>query len=138
MTVLLCTTPFIPINKINEGLKKLKTKKYDWVFGITECEHHPFRIMKKRKDLIKPIFNLENKVLWETRQKMLSYYRFNGTFIGCLTKNIFNNTQYNVDNKKYKNTKVGYIELKKSQSIDIDDLYDLQIASFVQSHKINR
>ena len=133
MSVLLCTTPFTPLLKINEGLKKLKSKKYDWVFGITECEHHPHRVMKKNKDLLKPLFDLDNKILWENRQKMSKFYRFNGTFIGCLTKNIFENKQYNVDNKKFKNTKVGFVELKKSLSIDIDDQYDLEVSKFINS-----
>ena len=40
LCVMLCTTPFRKVSSINSSLKKLRTKKYDWVFSINEMEHH--------------------------------------------------------------------------------------------------
>ena len=49
LCVMLCTTPFRKVSSINSSLKKLRTKKFDWVFSINEMEHHPYRAMVKKK-----------------------------------------------------------------------------------------
>ena len=41
------------------------------------------------------------------------------------------NTEYNIDNLKYKNIKVGYEIMTKKEALDIDDPIDLEFVRFL-------
>lgn len=133
--VMLCTTPFRNYKKINEALELIRSKKYDWIFSINEIEHHPYRAMKKVGEKIKPYFNISNKILWSNRQELPKLYRFNGGIIAGLSKNIFNYNEYNIDNLKYDKTKIGYVEMRIEDSLDIDTENDLNLAKLIYEKK---
>ena len=58
-------------------------------------------------------------------------YRFNGGVISCLSKSVNQNKEYNIDNFKYKNTRVGYVIMKKRDALDIDEPIDLEFANYM-------
>ena len=136
LCVMLCTTPFRRIETINSCLKKIKSKKYDWVFTVNEMEHHPYRSMVKKNNFIKPLFNIPNYKIWVNRQELPEMFRFNGGVFASLSKNIFDNSEYNIDNLKYKKVKVGYEIMSKKESIDIDDPIDLDFVRFLMKKKV--
>ena len=84
---------------------------------------------------MRPLFNIKNKKLWENRQKLPLLYRFNGGVISCLSQNVSQNKEYNIDNFKYKNTRVGYVIMKKRDAIDIDEPIDLEFANYMIINK---
>ncbi len=131
LCTMLCTTPFRKQNIINECLMKLKSNKYDWVFSVNEFEHHPYRAMVLVNQKMRPLFNVKNKKLWENRQKLPLLYRFNGGVISCLSQNVNQNKEYNIDNFKYKKTRVGYVIMRKRDAIDIDEPIDLEFANYM-------
>lgn len=138
LCVMLCTTPFRKVKTINSSLKKLKTKKFDWVFSINEMEHHPYRAMIKKKNLIKSFFNIPNNKIWLNRQELPEMYRFNGGVFATYVENILNHKEYNIDNLKYKNTKVGYEIMTKKEAIDIDDPIDLEFVKLLMKKNASR
>ena len=58
-------------------------------------------------------------------------YRFNGGVFATYVENILNHKEYNIDNLKYKNTKVGYEIMTKKEAIDIDDPIDLEFVKLL-------
>ena len=131
LCVMLCTTPFRKVSSINSSLKKLRTKKFDWVFSINEMEHHPYRAMVKKKKLIRSFFNIPNKKIWLNRQELPEIYRFNGGIFATFIENILKHKEYNIDNIKFKNTRVGYEIMTKKEALDIDDPIDLEFVRFL-------
>ena len=131
LCVMLCTTPFRKVSSINSSLKKLRTKKFDWVFSINEMEHHPYRAMVKKKKLIKSFFNIPNKKIWLNRQELPEIYRFNGGIFATFIENILKHKEYNIDNIKFKNTRVGYEIMTKKEALDIDDPIDLEFVRYL-------
>lgn len=133
--VMLCTTPFRDYKKINEAIHKIRSGKYDWIFSINEIEHHPYRAMVKKGNLIRPYFDISNKILWSNRQELPEVYRFNGGIIAGLSKHIYENNEYNIDNIKYPDIKVGYVEMKVEDSVDIDTKNDLDLVRIIYENK---
>jgi CMP-N,N'-diacetyllegionaminic acid synthase len=131
LCVMLCTTPFRKIKTINSSLKKLKTKKFDWVFSINEMEHHPYRAMVKKNEVVKSFFDIPNNKIWLNRQELPEMYRFNGGVFATFVENIVNHKEYNIDNLKFKKTRVGYEIMTKKEAIDIDDPIDLEFVKFL-------
>ena len=131
LCVMLCTTPFRKVSSINSSLKKLRTKKFDWVFSINEMEHHPYRAMVKKKKLIRSFFNIPNKKIWLNRQELPEIYRFNGGIFATFIENILKHKEYNIDNIKFKNTRVGYEIMTKKEALDIDDPIDLEFVRYL-------
>ena len=131
LCTMLCTAPFRKTKIINECVNKLKSKKYDWVFSVNEFEHHPYRAMVINNKYMKPLFDVKNKKLWGNRQELPLLYRFNGGVISCLSKNVIPNNEYNIDNLKFKKTKIGYVIMEKKDAIDIDEPIDLEFANYM-------
>jgi CMP-N,N'-diacetyllegionaminic acid synthase len=138
LCVMLCTTPFRRIETINSCLKKIKSKKYDWVFTINEMEHHPYRAMLKKNIFVKPLFDIPNYKIWVNRQELPEMYRFNGGVFASFSQNILKNKEYNIDNLKYRNVKVGYEIMTKKESIDIDDPIDLEFVRFLMKKNVSK
>ena len=128
---LLCTTPMRNVSIVNKCIKKLQSNKYDWVFTVNEFEHHPYRAMVIKQNKMKPLFNVSNKKLWGNRQELPILYRLNGGVISCLCKNVKKNKEYNIDNLKFKKTRMSYVIMKKSASLDIDEPIDLEFANYL-------
>lgn len=135
LCTLLCTTPMRDTETINKCIDKLRTKKFDWVFTVNEFEHHPYRAMVLNKEIMKPLFNVKNKILWGNRQELPLLYRFNGGVISCLSKNVIQNNEYNIDNLKFKKTKIGYVVMEKKDSLDIDEPIDLEFANYIMKNE---
>lgn len=81
------------------------------------------------------MFDIPNNKIWVNRQEFSKVLRFNGGVIACLTKNITTNNEYNIDNIKYKNIRVGYTEMTKLESLDIDEKMDIEYARFLVKNK---
>lgn len=131
LCTMLCTTPFLTTEDIDACLIKMINNEYDWCFTINEIEHHPYRAMILEGDLMHPMFNLENNKLWGNRQEFPAVYRFNGGVIATKTEHIRNHNEYNIDNLKHGNTRVGYIIMPQERSIDIDTASDFEFVELL-------
>ena len=131
LSTMLCTTPFLYAEDIDSCLIKMINNDYDWCFTINEIEHHPYRAMMLEGDLMHPMFDLENTKLWGNRQEFPMVYRFNGGVIAAKTEHIRNYNEYNIDNLKYYNTRVGYSIMPQDRSIDIDTAADFEFVELL-------
>tara|TARA_B110000483_G_scaffold242341_1_gene327917 strand:+ start:1572 stop:2237 length:666 start_codon:yes stop_codon:yes gene_type:complete len=111
------TSPLrLPID-IKDAYKAIIKNKYDSICSFTEALLNPYRSWKYKDKKLTPLL-LKNKSIWVNRQKFSNYYQAIGNIIG-------------VNLNKYKREilfgKKGYLFIKKSRAIDIDDIEDLKI-----------
>jgi CMP-N,N'-diacetyllegionaminic acid synthase len=107
-----CTAPLIKSEDINEGIKKMK--KYDSVLSVSETN----QMFWNNKS---PLYNLHNRL---RRQKSKKRYIETGSFFITTKKNLI----------KYKNRisgYIGFVEIPKHRSFDIDDLGDLKLVEAI-------
>lgn len=108
------TNPFIQKSDINDVLVKLKI--YD--FAITISEHHKVLWKVKEDTLIPYNHNPESRIRRQDQEKIVFE---TGSIYGSRVRNI----------KKYKTlcgiNNVGYVNIPKSRSFEIDDYEDVNI-----------
>tara|TARA_B100001057_G_C22789918_1_gene927184 strand:+ start:859 stop:1506 length:648 start_codon:yes stop_codon:yes gene_type:complete len=111
-----CTAPLIESKDIDKGIKKMK--KYDSVLSVSETNQ---MFWNNRG----PLYNLHNRL---RRQKSVKRYIETGSFFITTKKNLI----------KYKNRisgKIGFVEIPKHRSFDIDDHNDLKLVKAVIKYK---
>ncbi|MFX0140051.1 MAG: hypothetical protein ACFFDN_40790, partial [Candidatus Hodarchaeota archaeon] len=123
------------VEDIDSGIKKLIETKCDWVFTVTECEHHPYRCFVPMDDdrMVNFCNDVKSYDIWGNRQELPTAYRINGNAFVTWTKNIENFTTYNIDSVEYSNTDVRYVLCPQERSMDIDTPLDFEIAEFLLS-----
>jgi CMP-N-acetylneuraminic acid synthetase len=123
------------VEEVDAAVEKLIKTKCDWVFTVTECEHHPYRCFTpvgkdKMENFCKDVKSYD---IWGNRQELPPAYRINGNAFVTWTENIENNTTYNIDMVEYPDTDVRYVLCPQEHSLDIDTPLDFKIADFLLS-----
>ena len=121
--------------EVDATIEKLIKTKCDWVFTVTECEHHPYRFFTPEGEDRMESFCLDIKSykIWGNRQELPPVYRINGNAFVTWTENIENYNTYNIDMVDYPNTDVRYVLCPQEHSMDIDTPFDFEIANFILS-----
>ena len=125
------------IKEVDAAIEKLIKTRCDWIFTVTECEHHPYRFFTPvDKDRMQSICkDVKSYNLWGNRQELSPVYRINGNAFVTWTENIENHTTYNIDMVDYPDTDVRFVMCPQEHSMDIDTPFDLKIAEFLLSKK---
>lgn len=121
--------------EVDASIEKLIKTKCDWVFTVTECEHHPYRFFTpKGEDKMESFCrDVKSYNLWGNRQELPPVYRINGNAFVTWTENIENHATYNIDMVDYPDIDVRYVMCPQEHSMDIDTPFDFEIAEFVLS-----
>ena len=113
-----CTVPLIKSKDINQGLKQINI--YDSVVSVSET-HQMFWDAKG------PLYNIDNRL---RRQDSVKRYIETGSFFITSRKNLL----------KFKNRlsgNIGFVEIPKYRSFDIDNFDDLKLVEAIMKSKIN-
>ena len=113
-----CTSPLIQFNDINQGIEKMK--KFDSVVSVSETNQMFW-------DSNGPLYDISNRV---RRQDGIKRYLETGSFFITTKKNLL----------KFKNRlsgNIGFVEIPKSRSFDIDCYEDLKIVKTLINSKIH-
>lgn len=113
-----CTAPLIKFKDINEGIKKIK--QFDSVVSVSETSQMFW-------DSNGPLYDTNNR---KRRQDSVKRYLETGSFFITSKKNLL----------KYKNRlsgKVGFVEIPKYRSFDIDSYEDMEIIKIILNSKIH-
>lgn len=113
-----CTSPLIQFNDINQGIEKMK--KFDSVVSVSETNQMFW-------DSNGPLYDINNRV---RRQDGIKRYLETGSFFITTKKNLL----------KFKNRlsgNIGFVEIPKSRSFDIDCYEDLKIVKTLINSKIH-
>lgn len=111
-----CTVPLIQSKDINEGIKKMKL--YDSVVSVAETTQMFW-------DSNGPLYNIDNRL---RRQNSLKRYLETGSFFITTKKNL-------MKSNNRLSGKIGFVEIPKHRSFDIDDYEDLKILKAVINSK---
>ncbi len=126
--------------QIDEAVQKLVETDCDWVFTVTEVEHHPYRFFKPTEDgrMVNFCSDVKSFDIWGNRQELPPVLRINGNAFVTWTENIENFTTYNVDQVDYPDTDVRYVMCPQEESMDIDTPLDFEIAEFLLEKNLIR
>ena len=111
-----CTTPLIKSQDINKGLEKIK--RFDSIVSVSET-HQMFWNAKG------PLYDINKRA---TRQNSIKRYLETGSFFITSKKNLL----------KYQNRlsgNIGFVEIPKHRSFDIDSFDDLKIVELIINSK---
>ena len=111
-----CTVPLIIFQDINIGLEKIK--KYDSVVSVTET-HQMFWSQQG------PLYDLNNR---SRRQDSIKRYLETGSFYITSKKNL-------IKSQNRLSGNIGFVEVPKYRSFDIDDLDDLKLVETLMNSK---
>ena len=111
-----CTVPLIMFQDINIGLEKIK--KYDSVVSVTKT-HQMFWSQKG------PLYDLNNR---PRRQDSIKRYLETGSFFITSKKNL-------IKSQNRLSGNIGFVEVPKYRSFDIDDLEDLKLVETLINSK---
>lgn len=139
--VCLFSTSYTKTTKeVDIAIEKLIKTKCDWVFTVTECEHHPYRFFSPiDKDKMKNFCaNVKSYDIWGNRQELPPVYRINGNAFVTWAENIENHVTYNIDTVDYPDADIRYVLCPQEHSMDIDTPFDFKIASSLLSCQRHR
>lgn len=124
------------VEEVDAAIEKLIETKCDWVFTVTECEHHPYRcfVPVSEDRMVNFCDNVKSYDIWGNRQELPTAYRINGNAFVTWTENIENYTTYNVDMVDYPDVDVRFVLCPQENSMDIDSPVDFEIADFLLSN----
>ena len=124
--ILPITSPLRSQIDISKAIKKIKSKKLDVVFSLTESSKNPyFNIVSESKGKIKPVINLKRKI--SRRQDAPVCYDIT-TVLYMLRYNYLMKCT-NI----YKTNNMSYILVPKKRSIDIDTKFDYEIVRLISN-----
>ena len=128
------------VQEVDAAIEKLIKTKCDWVFTVTECEHHPYRCFTPTNGDRMENFcrDVKSYDIWGNRQELPTVYRINGNAFVTWTENIEVFTTYNIDMVDYSDTDVRYIVCPQEHSMDIDTPLDFQIAEIILTNRDSR
>ena len=124
--VLSCTSPLRQISDVEKGVKKFKKNKLlNGMVAITETNHSPYFNMVSKSNNS----NFINKVIKakiHRRQDVPKIYNITTVLYLGKIKYILNTNDF------YKKN-IGYVEISKETSIDIDDNFDLKLCRMLKN-----
>lgn len=109
-----CTVPLIKSEDINKGIAKMKS--FDSVVSVTETNQMFW-------DSNGPLYNINNRL---RRQNSLKRYLETGSFFITTKKKL-------IETKNRLSGKIGFLEIPKHRSFDIDDYDDLKIVKSIMN-----
>ncbi len=112
-----CTAPLIKFQDINEGIKKIK--KFDSVVSVSET-HQMFW------DTNGPLYDINNRA---RRQDSKKRYIETGSFFITSKKNL-------IKSKNRLSGNIGFVEIPKFRSFDIDCYDDIKIVETIINSKV--
>ena len=114
-----CTVPLIKSEDINKGIKKMKS--FDSVVSVTETNQMFW-------DSNGPLYDINNRL---RRQNSLKRYLETGSFFITTKKKL-------IESNNRLSGKIGFLEIPKHRSFDIDDYDDLKIVkSIINSNEFD-
>ncbi|MCI8507165.1 MAG: acylneuraminate cytidylyltransferase family protein [Lachnospiraceae bacterium] len=122
------TSPLRTAGHLTEAYHIFKENNCNYVVSVCECEHSPLWCGTIGSDGSMDSF-LEERYKRACRQQMDMFYRLNGAIYMGKTET------YRYDRSFFGKGCRAYI-MEKKDSIDIDDLFDFQIAEMIMSRKI--
>lgn len=135
IVALLPTNPFRSVESVQRTVKLLDN--HDWVFSVSEMEHHPYRAMRLIDETrCVPNYQIPAHVMWANRQELPSMFRFNGVTIAGRARNIARNDEYDIDGIGTFDTKVAYVLTSQLEAFDIDSELDLEVAQLLWSARL--
>ena len=119
------TSPLLHKNEISKTISFIKQKKISSLFHVSEMMEHPYECIKGFKKKWSPIIK-NNKV---NRQNFDSFYFITGS-LWFFTKKFF------LKYKKFYNKKSYAYKIDKINFVDIDTMFDFEIAKKLTNLKI--
>jgi CMP-N-acetylneuraminic acid synthetase len=135
--MLFSTSYLKTVEDVDAAIGKLIETGGDWVFTVTECEHHPYRFFRPETGDRMTNFcgDVPSRDIWGNRQELPPVYRINGNAFVTWTENIENFTSYNIDGVEHANTDVRYVICPQDRSLDIDTELDFAIAEILLARR---
>lgn len=116
------TAPFIKCERFSEGIKAVKTEKYDSAFAVTKLQEFLWQNGKP--------FNYDVSSIPRTQDLPLMYAETSGMYI------------YRSEIIKKGNRRIGhtpyFVEVSKIESCDIDNPVDFEIADAIYNHILKK
>ena len=109
-----CTAPFVKSNDINQGIEKMRS--FDSVVSVTETTQLFW-------DSNGPLYDINNRL---RRQNSVKRYLETGSFFITTKKNLIQSNNRLSGN-------IGFVEIPKHRSFDIDDYDDLKIVKAIMN-----
>lgn len=122
------TSPLRTVDDIGKSLDLLFEREADCIISVCESEHSPLWVNTISSNLSMKDF-LRPEVQNRNRQDLGKYYRINGAIYLA-------QSDFLTRNKSFFGPKTYAYIMPIERSIDIDNEYDLQIASFLLSKKL--
>ncbi len=119
-----CTSPLRSIDDIKNMSKLFDRKEYDLVLGITKSSKSPlFNMVERKTDgSLKKILDSEENIT--RRQDSCVYY-------DITTVCYISSPEYIIKTESIFDGKIGGYIIPKERSLDIDTLYDMDIANYL-------
>ncbi len=111
-----CTAPLIKFQDINKGIEKMKS--FDSIVSVSET-HQMFW------NADGPLYDIDNRA---RRQNSIKRYLETGSFFITSKKNLLKSQNRLSGN-------IGFVEIPKNRSLDIDTFDDLKIAELIINSK---
>ncbi len=137
MVMLFCTSYSKTVEEVDSAIEKLISTRCDWVFTVTEVDHHPYRMFTpiSKDRMINFCTDVKSYDIWGNRQELPSAYRINGNAFVTWTENIEDYTTYNVDQVDYADADIRFVLCPPENSMDIDTPFDFEIAEYIMSRR---
>ncbi|RZF37951.1 hypothetical protein LSTR_LSTR005451 [Laodelphax striatellus] len=116
IALLQCTSPFTKVDYLTEAFNKIISGEYDSVFSVTR-QHKLFWTPHEDGTIIPDNFDVENR---PRRQDWAGQLVETGMFYFFQTSLIRHNV--------LQGGRIGYVEVPKDHSLEIDTEFDLQVA----------
>ncbi len=121
------------VEEVDAAIAKLIDTRCDWVFTVTEVDHHPYRMFVPVTDdrMVNFCTDVNSYDIWGNRQELPPVMRINGNAFVTWTENIEKFTTYNVDQVDYADADIRYVVCPQENSMDIDTPLDFEIAEYL-------
>ena len=122
------TSPLRDVSDIDNAIKLLFKQKAKAVVSISKVSHSPLWSFKAKKNKnLDKIFN--NKFIKQRSQDLPQFYTLNGAVYICKTSTLLKEGSFLISKNIF-----GY-EMKKENSIDIDEKIDFELAKIILKEK---
>jgi len=126
------TSPFRKAKHIDEGIEKIES--CDAVVGVSEVKEHPYFMMQKKGEFLKPYLKIENRPL--RRQDLPKLYHDNASLF--ITKRRYYDSAKDLDPvAPIFNGRVKAVMMDDMSSIDINTQLDFMLAEIILKNKEN-
>lgn len=142
IVVMLFSTSYTKTTEqVDACIEKLVGTECEWVFTVTEVEHHPYRFFEPVAGtddrMVTYVKDVDSFDIWGNRQELPPMLRINGNAFVTWRRNIEDFTTYNVDQATHKDVDVRYVLCDQESSMDIDTPVDFDIARFLLEREKN-